>query len=64
MPYHWIQGTSENEVPLTDTRNRPQGGPTSRYKEAVSRKLYHSIEGTSLKEALLMGYKEPAPRGL
>jgi hypothetical protein len=64
MPYHWIQGTSENEVPLTDTRNRPQGGATSRHKEATSRKLYHSIEGTSLKEALLMGYKEPAPRGL
>jgi hypothetical protein len=58
MPYHRIQGTSENEVPLTDARNRPQGGPTSRHKEAASRKLYHSIEGTSLKEGCSNEYKE------
>ncbi len=46
MPYHQIQGTSENEVPLTDTRNRPQGGPTSRHKEATSRKLQALLADT------------------
>jgi len=58
MPYHRIQGTSENEVPLTDIRNRPQGGPTRRHKEAASRKLYQLIEGASENEVPLTGKRK------